>query len=516
MMARIRRRVGDSQPKQRDIVKPEPDKIIYVLAFIIIIYAIYWIAVDVNLYNNYNELADLGGFTMSFWYDIHLPNIAHGLQFIVFDNHVSPDMLLVLPFYAAYQSPVTLLVVQVIMICLTSALLYLIAKDLLKDKTIAFMMSLAFLITPATWFMLISEFHTEPFFIPFYLLVFYFFMKKETVRFMAASVPLLGVMEFSPFIGGTLGMGLLLYCFLQPKRDLKQMKLAGTLVVFSIIAYILYSLAINQLISGYANGVYPNVPALIQMSPNLSAFESLLIPLASNINSFGIYLATFPAEVILAFCLAFLSFGIAGIYKPHITLILLAPWLVNAILLADASFYDVTHYYGFALGGVIISALIGVLSIQQKKKPMLSLRAVKYTLVIFLIGLVIEAIFLLSQNIFFYQLGENFLFQHTPTQQTAVNQLSYVVNQLPANASVYTTYFIEAHVTERPLVGILGVTGFGLASPDYVLVDFNTTINYPALAFDQVQSLASFMDNNKGNYTIYAENGTATLYKRIK
>jgi uncharacterized membrane protein len=500
---------------QAESEKSKNDRILLcIMLAAVLLSTIYWIAFCINAYNNFNEFADLGGFTMSMYYDIHYPAIAHGWQFISFDNHLAPDMLLILPIYAIWQSPVTLIIVQAIMMCATALLLFLVADDLLHDRLTALLLGLAFLITPGMWYIIMSAFHSEPLVVPLYLLVFYFFMKKDTAKFVVSTIFFLGAMEFSPFLGASLGLGLFIYCFFEPERDMKKIRQVGILLGLSLAAYVFYAIAINGLLAGYANGQYAGLPLTIHALPAVSMYVAPLSSAASNIS---LALSNSPPLLLFTLAVAFLSFGIAVFYRPITTIILVSPWWVNAIVLANEGFFEVSHYFSLALGGLLVAVLLVLLTLKKKKEQgARAYKVIKYSIICVPLVLFLIAPSFVSQSAFWYSLGETFLFQHTPAQQAAITQLNSVLNLLPPNASVYTTYFVFAHVTQRKDAEAFSPPGWYYFEPDYVLFDFNTTVNYEAYGFNQSNVVLAFLKEYNNSYELYAKNGTSVLLKRVK
>jgi uncharacterized membrane protein len=486
---------------------------LYIMIAAVLLSMCYWSAVEINAYNNFHILADAGGFTMSFYYDVHYPSIAHGLQFISFDNHISPDMLLILPVYAIFQSPVTLLLIQVIFVCGTGLLVFFIANDLLHNPLTALLFGLAYLITPGSWYMILAAFHTEPFLVTLYLVTFYFFMKKDSIKFVVSSLLLLGVMEFAPIMGATFGLGLLVYSIFGSGKDTERAKLALVLIGLSVVAYFVYSAAVNTLIAGYANGQYPGVPLTIQATPQVGQYVSLLHSAVSNVLT---VMNFSPPLLLYMFSIAILSFGIVVIYEPAVLVLLISPWLANATVLGNEGFFEVGHYTSFALSGLIVAAILAMHAYQKRDHRIMAPKVVMASIICIPVFLCLAAPVFLSQNAFWYQLGENFLFQNTPQQQLAINQLHSVLALLPPNASVDTTYFIFAHVAQRRYPDAFSPPNyFYLYKPDYILFDFNMSINYLAYGFNQTGVATMLIDNTSNPYGLVARNGTAVLLRRL-
>lgn len=149
-------------------------------------FGIFVLGVKINLfrYNNFDlGKFDLGNMTQMVW------NTLHGRFLYLTDyfgtdlprwamSHVDPIILLVVPFFAIYQSPLTLVFFQLILVTFSSLLIYKIAELELKNKVLALLMGLAFLLYPAVGFLLAwTAFHGVTIAIPFFLGAFYLFEK---------------------------------------------------------------------------------------------------------------------------------------------------------------------------------------------------------------------------------------------------------------------------------------------------------------------------------------------------
>ena len=93
---------------------------------------IYWTAYGINAYNTYHEYTDIGIFSYSMYFNLHYLNIANGLQFFVFGNHIAFDLFPVALLYYIAPSPITLLAVQAIIVSLTGLLAFFVVKELSK------------------------------------------------------------------------------------------------------------------------------------------------------------------------------------------------------------------------------------------------------------------------------------------------------------------------------------------------------------------------------------------------
>ncbi len=218
----------------------------------------YWLAITTHAYRTFLDgTADLTLYSYNMYFNIHYPNIASGIQFLVFSNHISPDALLILPIFYLSQRSLTLLYIQIIIICLTSLLIFYITKKLVKDSFLGIIFMVAFLLSPGVTGILTFDFHIEFLVIPAYLLAFYFYMTRNKKLFAASLLLLLGAVEEAPVLALTMGLGLLAYEMYVSNFKWKSVDKAKRLMLYaifvsSIITGILYYAAIKYLISSYS------------------------------------------------------------------------------------------------------------------------------------------------------------------------------------------------------------------------------------------------------------------------
>jgi uncharacterized membrane protein len=168
----------------------------YLILIGIIIYIVIVFSSLIIKYNNfeYNGL-DLAIFNQVFF------NSSQGnlFQFTIhphsyLGDHFTPFLLLILPLYALFQSPLTLLLLQTIIIALCTIPIYLLAKHNL-NKTWALILPILWLINPLVINMNFFEFHLLPFATFFLLFTIYFYQKKNWPLFIIFSLLALTVRE---------------------------------------------------------------------------------------------------------------------------------------------------------------------------------------------------------------------------------------------------------------------------------------------------------------------------------
>lgn len=124
-----------------------------------------------------------------------------------FEIHAEPLMLMVMPLFAVFPSPKTLLFTQTLCITVAAIPVYLIARKALEHEAGGVLMALAFLLCPSLVGQNINQAQTAVFPLPFLLFAFYFFQEERLFPYVIClaiaclgkeNVPLTALM-FAPY-----------------------------------------------------------------------------------------------------------------------------------------------------------------------------------------------------------------------------------------------------------------------------------------------------------------------------
>lgn len=161
------------------------ENIKFILSSLVVIYIIFFSLICLWKYYNFHyDLLDLAIINQVFF------NSAHGNWFAssihppsYLGDHFTPILILLLPFYLIYKSPLTLLLLQTIILALAAWPLFLTAKNIL-GKLWGLFFALAFLLNPLVANINLFEFHFLPLAIFFLLFAIYFYQKKDLAKFL--------------------------------------------------------------------------------------------------------------------------------------------------------------------------------------------------------------------------------------------------------------------------------------------------------------------------------------------
>lgn len=508
-------------------------------------YMVYFTAFLINAYNTFHDISDLGiAYSNNFYFNLHYPQIANGLQQMVFGNHVSPFLYLMLPFYMIYESSLTLLFIQMITIAITGLLVFFVAKDLTKSSSLALAFCIAFLIFPGTLGSIVFDFHAEYAIMLFFILTFYFYMKEKFLSFIISVIFLVCVMETTPLLALFLGLGLIAYEIKYNRKgkaliQRERLKYLISIIVIAIAAQAFYHVVMAQLAQAYSTSQYAGLPGEQIASGGTGQFilptlmQWISNPIAQASVTYNIYANGLQPYLIYALIMVLLGMGIALFALPDVTLIWILPWLAGVFVFAYPGFIvPESQYFTYVDGAVICASILGATLLLNKRgdihfrriiKRIVDEKEINKFLTFTTLGVSVlvsiagpAAYLLIATPLSQYHLvnsstfSELVLFQQTPAQKTAYAQLDWVINKIPKNASLIVNNYISPHVSNRKYLEDFQEHWYW-EQPQYMLIDMNKNISISICALDNCTMINDMI--NGGNYTLYIQNGTAMLYR---
>lgn len=518
---------------------PMSNKYLWIMIAAVLISTLYWSFFSIHSYNTYHVYGDVGIEAYDMYYHIHYPSIVHGLQYLVFAQHVAPDQLFVMLAFFLAPSALTLLIIQATIISLTGLVVFLIARDLLKSEKTAMLLGLAFLLNPGIWGLLIFDYHAEMLIPLFFLLTFYSIVKNRKYLFAASLLLLLGTLEIAPFVAVSLGLSMALYALIRTKDKVVRgswLRYSGAIILSSIIMFLVYGFITGSLNSAYRAGHYAQLPTLI-MDATINSGQFSQIGL--GLSNYGVisqlwYFRSMDAYFVYALMIIFIGFGIACLFDPLFALLFVSPWLFEALIVGNTNFLFVWYqYFSYAMAGAVCITILSLRSIKSSEIRTTAslLRYVKNPsgYLILSIPICIAIICFLYPH-FVYSINVNsfkqdFLFQTNSSQTIQVQRLNSIISLVPKNGSIMAPYFASSRLFARQYFELLpagpNATMVNATSkttidgtwfqPEYVLGDFNDNISLNSGSDYQLQDFENITANG---YSLYAQNGTAMLFKK--
>ncbi|MBF0384806.1 MAG: DUF2079 domain-containing protein [Candidatus Omnitrophica bacterium] len=168
--------------------------------------AFIWVIIILYRYLNfgYNEI-DLSFYAQGMW------NLLHGnlhislIDLNLFAEHASFISLLILPIYAVFQHPLTLVFMKIFSYIVASIIIFQIAKEDLGVFPASLVM-LLYLLFPKNVFSILYEFTFESLAPAFLVFTYYFFRKGKYLKFCLSAIIVMSVRENLPLIIAMFGI----------------------------------------------------------------------------------------------------------------------------------------------------------------------------------------------------------------------------------------------------------------------------------------------------------------------
>jgi uncharacterized membrane protein len=221
-----------------------------ILGILICIYIAYFSIASFLRYDNfYTGRYDLGNMDQTVWNTINgriFQTSSDSGQIISrLSAHADFMLVLISPFYLLWSNPKTLLLIQAIVLSLGAVFVYLITKEIVKNKHISLMFGFLFLMNPSLQYANLYDFHAVTLATTFLLAAFYFLIKQRyflLVLFLILS----GISKEQVWVITSIFGFFLLF-----KRGKKIKLLGSTIILISLaLFYYLVSIVIPQNLGG--------------------------------------------------------------------------------------------------------------------------------------------------------------------------------------------------------------------------------------------------------------------------
>jgi len=436
----------------------------YYLLFFILLYIAALFLLSLKKYYNFNyNLLDLAIFNQVFF------NTLHGNWFvdtvnidIYLADHFTPIIFLLLPFYSLWQDARFLLLLQSIIIGLSAWPLYLIAKDVLKNKGTALLVASIWLFNPFVHTVNLLEFHLLPVAIFFIFWTFYFYRQHKLNFYILFFVLSLLVREDISFIL----IAFAIFSFLD-KRSWKW-KLASLLlpIIYFILAY--------NIIRYFAPTGDNKFLIYYAWSGGDTVWTIILGWLSHPWSVIG---HIFTWKNLLGVVVLLLPFSFLPLLRPKYLFLCLLPFL-QILMTAkgfDFSAYS-SHYAMFFLPAIFIAMIFSLFKIRNKEKFWLSQKIYKHYdifKVIFVVAIIYFFIFLSPAWPILFDRPNQRLLDVKRNISSLVNEEASLVaeasflpsmSKRPQAYPVFYSYFGKNQFANKDFI---------MPDVDYILVDYS-------------------------------------------
>jgi uncharacterized membrane protein len=495
------------------------DRLIFVP---IIVYTLIFSAYTCYMHYTFKTFAwDLGITTQPLWTTLHSGKIMYSTLEVPYGNpsgsffgvHFSPILFLVLPVYALFQAPETLLIFQSFILAVAALPLYWIARDKLDRRLYGLAFAVAYLLNPALHGVNTFDFHVEIFTPAFLLFAFYFLDKGSWFKAILFIVLELATIEFAPILVLFLGFYFFLKRILEGRSErkrisdmLKKIAAPAAIMIVSIFCFYLafYVIAtVNPLKTGGPAGVWKYWGSnIFEVAGNIVRNPTdALIVLATPIDK--------PYFLIFLLGSAFFL----PLFAP-LELLMSVPWLLVAFLSDYQPYYQPYYQYSaLVLGQLFIAAVFGFRRLFHSEERSGSKSTVQRKVII---AMLVANVFLFlavspAGIPAFTNRGIRPYSINTSSDPSHVAELHKVLSFIPADASVATIQNIFPHVCQR-------LNAFNLKWPldyevDYIIVDVkSSTYTWSIYGPHPSEIVVTLM--NSGKYGILASSDGAILFKK--
>jgi len=211
------------------VIKPK-----YIVWMLIIAYTVFfsWYTI-LRHYAFQTGAGDLGFFEQAFWSTIHgrplYISLWDDLGTTTLAHHVQPIIFFILPIYAIYQSPETLLILQSLFLALGALPIYWIGEKKFKEPT-GVVFAALYLIYPALHGINQFDFHISALAVPFFLFSFYYVEEKRYSFSAFFAILTLMCKEDAALTIGALA----LYVYWKNREEIKALKQKSRAFIFSL------------------------------------------------------------------------------------------------------------------------------------------------------------------------------------------------------------------------------------------------------------------------------------------
>lgn len=463
-------------------------EIILVLA--IVVYIIYFTAASFLRYTNfYTGRFDLGNMDQTVWNTVHgrifqltNPDGTNIISRLAF--HADFILILLAPFYLLWQDPRMLLLIQTLLCATGAVFVYLLAKKIIKQKTIALILALSFLLNPNLQYANLYDFHAVTLATTFFLMAFYFLQNKKYVLY--CSFLLLAALTKEQVWLVTSLFGL--YTFFISKKRLFGL---GIFIASVLCFYIIFNKAIPMARGGehFALSYYSDFGASPKdIVRNIFLSPQKTVPLLVGPNR------------LLYIYEVFSPIGFLAFFAPLLLIFTIPDFGIN-LLSNNSQLHQIYYQYTAVILPFTYIATIYAIPVIRKLFPTITFKKIS----IFLLCSV-----LLSAGIF-----GPLPFTRDPSTAMFTKPLPYAqsvdafLSTIPIQYSVAATNNIGSHMSHRQKIFTIPT---GIDQADIVVFLLTDKYAQPTLAAQR--QMVEKLHNNKQYVELFRYNDFAAFKKR--
>lgn len=340
-----------------------------------------------------------------------------------FSVHMSPVFYVLLPIYMLLPSPVTILILQVVIVISGVIPLYLLCKVKNLSNYITIMLCVVYCTFPATIGGFFYDFHENKFLLPLILWLFYFIEKKDKIWIAVCAILTLLVKEDAAIYVATIG----LYLFFARKEKKK----GAVLFITSTLYFILMVFLLNRFGEGAMTNRYDNF-----MSTENEGLVGMLINVMKN-PAYALS-QIFVVEKVEFMLWMFLPFMFLPLrQKKYSEFLLLIPFLVVNLM----SNYEYQHsiYFQYTYGVTAIFFYMSIRYLEGRESA-----SKKYTVVYMALASILLCVSAISPKATY--IGEYI------ENGDEYAEMERILEKIPKEASVEASTCLVATLSSRDKV----------------------------------------------------------------
>jgi uncharacterized membrane protein len=331
------------------------------------IFVIAWTTIAVFKYLNggYNGL-DLAIYNNVFWNTVHgrlFASSIHPPSYL--GDHAEWYILPLAVIYAVFPHPLTLVVLQILVLAFCAVPIYLIAKNILAGRRSAVVFPIVWLLNFTVCYNALWEFHMLVFALPFVFFTAYYFIQKKYWQFLLFLFLAMLAREDVAFVA--LGFALVYLAGFDSWRKGEKIKLLKWALVPVVIGAVFFFADIHIITGFNASGVYKYV---FYYHPLGNTLDQIFLNTFSHPLAFMIKISSFLS--LKMFFVALLPFSLIPLRRPRFLLLSLPSFIITAQANNRDWFLPLeTHYAIMLLPGIAIAAIYGFQSLLDDKKKII-------------------------------------------------------------------------------------------------------------------------------------------------
>lgn len=474
------------------------------LLIFILIYILYFTSASFLRHDNFfSGRFDLGNMDQTVWNTINGrifqmtdPNATETVLRLNFHSDVI--LVLISPLYLIWSNPKMLLFLQTVVLGFGALFVFLIAKEVLKEKSLALTFSVLFLLNPSVQFTNLYDFHAVALSTTLLLATFYFFIKKSYVLFL-----------FFAFLGGItkeeiwviialFGLAVIFrsffenrFRFMLTKKQVLEIFIGLFLFLTSAVIFYLLIWVIMPNLRREAHFALSYYSGFGE-TPSEVSKNVLLMP----IKTLSIILSPQRLDYLVQL---FLPFGFISLLSPFYLIFAIPDLLIN-LLSSNKPLREIYYQYTSAITPFILISSVYAISFFKKR-----FLKVESGLLIFYL------LFATSLSYYFHGPlpgGKHANLQMFNNQLANRKAIDNFISKIPESYSVTASNNLGPHLSHRRnLYNIPIATG----SADMILFLLNDYWAQPPLKVQK--QMAEDLKNNK-NYTLVFKDGDFVAFAK--